>query len=58
MNYLSEAFKKLDFLNEDDFSLDNASDIDDMSQFLSVEKDPVQDVIDPEAENEEEGVRR
>lgn len=54
MNYLSEAFKKLDFLNEDDFSLDNASDIDDMSQFLSVEKDPVQDVIDPEAENEEE----
>lgn len=54
MNYLSEAFKKLDFLNEDDFSLDNASDIDDMSQFLSVEKDPVQDVIDPEAKNEEE----
>ena len=54
MNYLSEAFKKLDFLNEDDFSLDNASDIDDMSQFLSVEKDPVQDVIDPEAKDEEE----
>ena len=54
MNYLSEAFKKLDFLNEDDFSLDNASDIDDMSQFLSVERDPVQDVIDPEAESEEE----
>lgn len=54
MNYLSEAFKKLDFLNEDDFSLDNTSDIDDMSQFLSVEKDPVQDVIDPEAESEEE----
>lgn len=54
MNYLSEAFKKLDFLNEDDFSLDNASDIDDMSHFLSIEKDPVQDVIDPEAESEEE----
>lgn len=54
MNYLSEAFKKLDFLNEDDFSLDNASDIDDMSQFLSVERDSVQDVIDPEAESEEE----
>lgn len=54
MNYLSEAFKKLDFLNEDDFSLDNASDIDDMSQFLSVERDSVQDVIDPEAESKEE----
>lgn len=54
MNYLSEAFKKLDFLNEDNFSLDSASDIDDMSHFLSIERDPVQDVIDPEAENEEE----
>ena len=54
MNYLSEAFKKLDFLNEDNFSLDSTSDIDDMSHFLSIERDPVQDVIDPEAENEEE----
>ena len=54
MNYLSEAFKKLEFLNEDNFSLDSTSDIDDMSQFLSVEREPVQDVIDPEAENEEE----
>lgn len=54
MNYLSEAFKELDFLNEDNFSLDSTSDIDDMSHFLSLERDPVQDVIDPEAENEEE----
>lgn len=54
MNYLSEAFKKLEFLNEDNFSLDSTSDIDDMSQFLSVEREPIQDVIDPEAENEEE----
>ena len=54
MSYLSEAFKKLDFLNEDNFSLDSTSDIDDMSHFLSIERDPVQDVIDPEAENEEE----
>lgn len=54
MNYLSEAFKKLDILEEDNFSLDNASDIDDMSHFLSIERDPVQDVIDPEAESEEE----
>lgn len=54
MNYLSEAFKKLDFLNEDNFSLDSTSDIDDMSHFLSDTKDPVQDVIDPEAENEDE----
>lgn len=54
MNYMSEAFKKLDLLNEDNFSLDSTSDIDDMSHFLSIERDPVQDVIDPEAENEEE----
>lgn len=54
MNYLSEAFKKLDFLNEDNFSLDSTSDIDDMSHFLSLERDPVQDVIDPEAKDEEE----
>ena len=54
MSYLSEAFKKLDFLNEDNFSLDSTSDIDDMSHFLSLERDPVQDVIDPEAKDEEE----
>ena len=54
MNYLSEAFKKLDILEEDNFSLDNASDIDDMSHFLSIDRDPVQDVIDPEAQDEEE----
>lgn len=54
MNYLSEAFKKLDILEEDNFSLDSTSDIDDMSHFLSIDRDPVQDVIDPEAQDEEE----
>lgn len=54
MNYLSEAFKKLDILEEDNFSLDSTSDIDDMSHFLSIDRDPVQDVIDPKAQDEEE----
>ncbi len=54
MNYLSEAFKKLDILEEDNFSLDSTSDIDDMSHFLSIDRDPIQDVIDPKAQDEEE----
>lgn len=54
MNYLSEAFKKLDFLTEEDFSLYNAGSIDEMGQFLEDPGAPAQDVIDPEAETEEE----
>lgn len=54
MNYLSEAFKKLDFLAEEDFSLYNNDSIDNMGQFLADPVAPAQDVIDPEAENEDE----
>lgn len=54
MNYLSEAFKKLDFLTEEDFSLYNTDSIDDMGQFLADPGTPAQDVIDPEAETEDE----
>lgn len=54
MNYLSEAFKKLDFLTEDDFSLYNNDSIDDMGQLLADPVTPPQDVIDPEAETEDE----
>lgn len=54
MNYLSEAFKKLDFLTEDDFSLYNNDSIDDMGQLLADPVTPSQDVIDPEAETEDE----
>ena len=54
MNYLSEAFKKLDFLTEEDFSLYNTDSIDDMGQLLADPGTPTQDVIDPEAETEDE----
>ena len=54
MNYLSEAFKKLDFLTEEDFSLYNNDSIDDMGQLLEDSGTPSQDVIDPEAETEDE----
>lgn len=54
MNYLSEAFKKLDFLTEEDFSLYNTAAIDEMDQFLEAPVVPSQDVIDPEAETEDE----
>lgn len=54
MNYLSEAFKKLDFLTEEDFSLYNNDSINDMEQLLADPGTPSQDVIDPEAETEDE----
>lgn len=54
MNYLSEAFKKLDFLTEEDFSLYNTDSIDDMGKLLADPGTPSQDVIDPEAETEDE----
>lgn len=54
MNYLSEAFKKLDFLTEEDFSLYNNDSIDNMGQLLADPGIPTQDVIDPEAETEDE----
>lgn len=54
MNYLSEAFKKLDFLTEEDFSLYNNDSIDNMGQLLADSGTPAQDVIDPEAETEDE----
>lgn len=54
MNYLSEAFKKLDFLTEEDFSLYNNDSIDNMGQLLADPSTPAQDVIDPEAKTEDE----
>lgn len=54
MNYLSEAFKKLDFLAEEDFSLYNNDSIDNMGQLLADPGTHAQDVIDPEAETEDE----
>ena len=51
---MSEACKKLDFLTEEDFSLYNNDSIDNMGQFLADPGTPSQDVIDPEAETEDE----
>lgn len=54
MNYLSEAFKKLDFLTEEEFSLQDTAGIDDMDQLLKTPASNIADVIDPEAETEDE----
>lgn len=54
MNYLSEAFKKLDFLTEEDFSLQDTAGLDDMDQLLKTPASSIANVIDPEAETEDE----
>lgn len=54
MNYLSEAFKKLDFLTEEEFSLQDTAGLDDMDQLLKTPASNIANVIDPEAENEDE----
>lgn len=53
--YLQEAFKRFDLLEEEDFNMD-ASGIDELKSFLDDDKDNIDftDVIDPEAETEEE----
>ena len=52
-NYLSEAFKELDILNEDVFDLDKDG-LEDLRDFQDEDEEEVIDVIDPEAETEEE----
>lgn len=54
MNYLSEAFKKLDFLTEEEFSLQDTAGLDDMDQLLKTPASNITNVIDPEAETEDE----
>lgn len=54
MNYLSEAFKKLDFLTEEEFSLQDTAGLDDMDQLLKTPASNIVNVIDPEAETEDE----
>ena len=54
MNYLSEAFKKLDFLTEEEFSLQDTASLDDMDQLLKTPAGNIANVIDPEAETEDE----
>lgn len=54
MNYLSEAFKKLDFLTEEEFSLQDTAGLDDMDQLLKTPATNIANVIDPEAETEDE----
>ena len=55
-NYeLQEAFKALDILNEEDFDLSSSDGIEDLSNFMSSDETTnTLDVIDPEAETEEE----
>ena len=54
MNYLSEAFKKLEFLTEEEFSLQDTAGLDDMDQLLKTPASNIANVIDPEAETEDE----
>lgn len=54
MNYLSEAFKKLEFLTEEEFSLEDTAGLDDMDQLLKTPASNIANVIDPEAETEDE----
>lgn len=52
---LSEAFKQLEILNEENFELDNNQDINELKSFLDNDsKVELLDIIDPEAETEEE----
>lgn len=54
MNYLSEAFKKLEFLTEEEFSLQDTAGLDDMDQLLKTPASNIANVIDLEAETEDE----
>lgn len=54
MNYLSEAFKKLEFLTEEEFSLQDTAGLDDMDQLLKTPASNIANVVDPEAETEDE----
>ena len=53
MDYLSEAFKQLEILNEDVFDLDKDG-LEDLRDFQDEDEEEVIDVIDPEAETEED----
>lgn len=54
--YLSEAFRQLELLNEEDFNLSTTADNSDLKDFLDNDDMGVMslDVIDPEAETEED----
>ena len=53
--YLQEAFKALDILNEEDFNLTSVDGFEDAKEFIDKdEKSDFVDIIDPEAETEEE----
>jgi len=53
--YLQEAFKALDILNEEDFNLSSVDGLKDAKEFIDTdEKSDFIDIIDPEAETEEE----
>lgn len=53
--YLQEAFKALDILNEEDFNLSSTEDMKDLKDFIETDDEiSFEEVIDPEAETEEE----
>lgn len=54
-SYLTEAFKSLQILDEEDFSLTDSNDVEKIKDFTDAdEKTDFIDIFDPEAESEEE----
>ena len=52
-NYLTEAFKELNLLTEEEINLNDSDSFDEMKSIMDISDDEI-DVIDPNAENNEE----
>ena len=58
-NYLNEAFKQLEMLNEEEFNLNDKDAVKDMKDFMGIDVDDSVEVIDPNAETEDDlGLQR
>ena len=53
-NYLNEAFKQLEMLNEEEFNLNDKDAVKDMKDFMGIDVDDSVEVIDPNAETEDD----
>ena len=53
-NYLTEAFKELNLLTEEEINLNDSDSFDKMKSIMDISDDDEVDVIDPNAENDEE----
>lgn len=53
-NYLTEAFKELNLLTEEEINLNDSDSFDKMKSIMDISDDDEVDVIDPNAENDED----